>query len=165
MITDKETLLKKTILLLEYPRIMEKAASFALSEEAALLLKESTPFYETEKVHETKKITEAIFSLIKSGNDEPKAWLPSIGFLLPKMEVSGIVLDLDEVLAIGLFVERAADLRKWIMKDRTGRETESPGRQTLLAMLNHENFSDCSPATDEIFKIIDRDGNLRDLPA
>jgi DNA mismatch repair protein MutS2 len=51
------------------------------------------------------------------------------------------------------------------MKDRTGRETESPGRQALLAMLNHENFSDCSPVADEIFKIIDREGNLRDLPA
>jgi DNA mismatch repair protein MutS2 len=100
--------------------------------------------------------------LIKSSDDEPRSWIPSIGFLLPKVETEGAVLDLDEALAIGLFADRAEELKKWIVRERTGQEIES--RQILLNMLNQETFPNCGPIAAEIFKIIDRDGNLRDLP-
>jgi len=161
---DKLTLAEKTQILLEYPKITENVSSFAVSEEASAVIKDSKPIYDTDKAAEIKEIVLAIHTLIKSRNDEPHSWLPSIGFLLPKTETPGAVLALDEVLAIGLFIERAEELTNWITKDRGDREQETDGRQKLLAMLDGEALPDCTPAASEIFKIIDREGNLRDLP-
>ncbi|MDR0444421.1 MAG: endonuclease MutS2 [Treponema sp.] len=168
MTIDKNTLAEKTQSLLEYPKIMESVASQAVSEEAAAILRESKPLYEPFKVEETKDIVCAICERIKRG-DEPRSWLPSIGFLLPKIGTQGAVLDTDEALAIGLFIERGEELRQWLMKsDADNREQETKGKQALLAMLGcdtaQETFPDCRPVAAEIFKIIDREGKLRDLP-
>ncbi|MDR0300788.1 MAG: endonuclease MutS2 [Treponema sp.] len=163
-IIDKLTLAEKTQILLEYPQIMKNAASCAVSEEAAGMIKESKPFYDAVKAAQTKEIVSAIHTLIKSYNDEPRSWLPSIGFLLPKAETQGAVLDLDEALAIGLFIERATELTNWIIKDRGDREQETSGRQLLLAILDDEALPNCGPAAAEIFRVIDREGSLRDLP-
>jgi len=178
VITDKKTLTEKTLSLLEYPQIMERVSSHALSEEAAAVLRELKPVYDSD-AEETKAKVKAIYAIIKSTNNEPRSWLPSIGFLLPKTEVSGVVFDLDEVLAIGLFIERAAELRNWIIKERTAnREQETTGRQALFAMLRfssglpentsldspQDSFPDCGSVAAEIFKIVDREGNLRDIP-
>jgi DNA mismatch repair protein MutS2 len=162
---DKLTLAEKTQILLEYPKILENAAGFAVSEEAAIIIKDSKPFYDTGKAAEIKEIVYAIYTLIKSRNDEPRSWLPSIAFLLPKTETPGAVLALDEALAIGLFIERAEELTNWIIKDRGGEEQETNGRQRLLAMLNEEALPNLAPAAAEIFKVIDREGVMRDLPA
>jgi len=162
---DKSTLAEKTQILLEYPKIMENAAGFAVSEEASAVIKDLKPVYDADKAAQIKEIVVAIHTLIKSRNDEPHSWLPSIGFLLPKTETPGAVLALDEALAIGLFIERAAELTNWITKDRGDREQETGGRQKLLAMLGGDALPNCAPASSEIFKIIDREGNLRDLPS
>ncbi|MCL2759533.1 MAG: endonuclease MutS2 [Treponema sp.] len=147
---DKNTLTQKTETLLEYPKIMESVASHSVSEEAASVIKDSHPVY-NDSAQELKANVNAIYTLLKTRNDEPRSWLPSIGFLLPKVDTQGTVLDLDETLAIGLFVERAEELKKWLNKE-----------QTLLFFSN--SLPDCSPVSSEIFKIIDREGNLRDLP-
>jgi DNA mismatch repair protein MutS2 len=162
---DKSRLAEKTQILLEYPQIMENAASHAVSEEAAGIIKDSKPFYDTAQAVEIKDIVSAIHTLIKSRNDEPRSWLPAIGFLLPKIETPGAVLALDEALAIGLFIERAAELTNWITKDRGDKEQETNGRQRLVAMLGGETLPDCGSTASEIFRVIDREGNLRDLPA
>jgi DNA mismatch repair protein MutS2 len=162
---DKATLAEKTQTLLEYPKILENVAGYAVSEEAAIIIKSLKPVYDTGKAVEIKEIVTAIYSLIKSRNDEPRSWLPSIGFLLPKTETPGAVLALDEALAIGLFIERAAELTNWIIKDRGDKELETNGRQKLLAMLNEEALPNLWPAAAEIFKVLDREGNMRDLPA
>ena len=161
---DKLTLAEKTQILLEYPKITENAAGFAVSDEAASVIKDSKPIYDTDKAAQIKEIVISINTLINSRNDEPRSWLPSIGFLLPKTETPGAVLALDEALAIGLFIERAEELTNWITKDRGDKEQETGGRQKLLAMLDEETLPDCTPAASEIFRIIDREGNLRDLP-
>jgi DNA mismatch repair protein MutS2 len=170
MTTDKKTLAEKTQALLEYPQIMESVASHAVSEEAAAVIKDSQPIYD-ETAEKTKDIVGAIYSLVKSRNDEPRSWLPSTGFLLPKIETPGTVLDIDEVLAVALFVERGEELRKWMIKERDTREQETEGRLALFAMLDclsnssQGDSSNCAPVAAEIFKIIDREGNLRDIPA
>jgi DNA mismatch repair protein MutS2 len=172
---DKNTLAEKTQALLEYPLIMENVASHAVSEEAAGFLRESKPIYDAVEADEKKMKTCAIFALVKI-EDAPRSWLPSIGFLLPKIETDGTVLDSDEALAIGLFIERGLELRKWVIKERTAsEEIQTGGRDALFAMLGHcanstdtanvGVFPDCAPAAAEIFKVIDREGNLRDIPA
>ncbi|MCL2211620.1 MAG: endonuclease MutS2 [Treponema sp.] len=160
-IIDKISLAQKTQTLLEYPQIMEKVSSHAVSEEAGEIIKNGNPVYNNSS-HELKSLVNAIFLLIKTRNDEPRSWLPGIGFLLPKIKTEGTVLDLDEVLAVGLFVERGQELRQWIIKALANdKEQEISGKQPLLVMLD---IPDCDPVAAEIFKIIDREGNLRDLP-
>jgi len=162
MIIDKETLTEKTLLLLEYPKIMESVSSCAMSTEAADIIKNSKPVFNgsSEKI---KAKVRAIHSILKY-SEAPRSWLPSIGFLLPKIEVSGTVLDLDEALAAGLFIERGIELRKWILADRDTNERDTSGMQALSTMLDSGNIPDCSSTAAEIFKIIDREGNLRDIP-
>ena len=162
MIIDRNLLTEKTLTLLEYPQIMESVASHSVSEEAAVKIKEITPFF-TDDVQLLKAKVNAIYSLIKTGEDEPRAWLPSIGFLLPKIETEGTVLDLDEVFAVALFIECSNDLKNWIIKERTGFiEQETDGRKDLLEMLGA--LPDWTSVSAEIFKIIDREGKLRDIP-
>jgi DNA mismatch repair protein MutS2 len=161
--TNKEALREKTQTLLEYPQIMENAASMSVSEESALIIKNSSPVYD-DSIEKIKSLVNVIYTMIKTRNDEPRLWLPSIGFLIPKIETQGTVLDIDEALAIGLFVERADEFKKWINKDRgDGKEQLTDGKQALFSML--DDLPDCSIVSAEIFKIIDREGNLRDLPA
>ena len=166
--TDKKTLTEKTLALLEYPQIMERAAGYAVSEEAAALIKISQPSYDKDAL-EAKSMVSSLCSSLKS-SDAPRSWLPSIGFLLPKIETPGTILDLDEALAAGLFIERSNVLRDWVIKEHSAYEQETSGRQALLAMLgrvdetSESGFPDCKTASAEIFKVIDREGNLRDIP-
>ncbi|MDR0487453.1 MAG: endonuclease MutS2, partial [Treponema sp.] len=150
---NKDVLTGKTLALLEYPQIMENAASYAVSDEAAVILRESKPLHDRTGVEETKKKVRTIYSLIKSGRDEPCSWLPAIGFLFPKIRTSGAVLDIDEVLAIGLFIERGETLKNWLIKDFTD-----------LCNANSGAFPDCTPVAAEVFRVVDRDGKLRDIP-
>jgi len=163
MTINKDSLKEKTQTLLEYPQIMEKVASMSVSEESALIIKNSSPVYD-DSIEKIKSMVHAIYTLLKTRNDEPRLGLPTIGFLIPKIETQGAVLDIDEILAIGLFVERADELTKWIKKDRNeNKEQPTEGRDALFSIL--DNLPVCSPVSVEIFKIIDREGNLRDLPA
>jgi len=162
-VNKKKALLEKTQTLLEYPQIMDNVASHAASEEAASVIKFSHPVYD-DSAEDTKKKVYALYLMIKLRSDEPRSWLPSIGFLLPKIETQGIVLDLDETFAIGLFVERSMELIKWLNREGTDtRERQEAAYSPLFSLLNE--IPDCSPAAAEIFKIIDREGNMRDLPA
>jgi len=163
MTINKESLKEKTQTLLEYPQIMERVASMSVSEEAALIIKNSSPVYD-DSIEKTKSMVHAIYTLLKTRDDEPRLGLPTIGFLIPKIETQGTVLDIDEILAIGLFVERADEFTRWINKDRNeGKEQPTDGKDVLFSIL--DNLPVCNPVSVEIFKIIDREGNLRDLPA
>jgi DNA mismatch repair protein MutS2 len=158
MTIDKRMLAEKTRALLEYPQIMESVASHALSEEAASLVRESAPFYESENAEKTKRLVQALFARIKSIDDEPRSWLPSVGFLLPKIGTQGAVLELDEALAVGLFIERGEEIKKWAVKD-------DECKAALAAMLDSDSCPDCKPVAVEVFKVVDREGKLRDLPS
>ena len=153
---DKNTLAEKTLTLLEYSQIMESVASFSLSAEAADLIKDSKPLKRSYAEEKKAKVRE-IFELKKTGEEEPGTWLPSIGFLIPKIETEGTVLDTDEALAVGLFIERGMEVVKWIKKINES--------QTTQRIISKEiDFTSVSSIPLEVFKIIDRDGNLRDLP-
>jgi len=63
-ISAKKTLTEKTQTLLEYPQIMEKVSSYAVSEEAANIIKNLSPVYD-DGSQEIKQIVIAICSMIK----------------------------------------------------------------------------------------------------
>lgn len=144
----------KTLRLLEFDAIRERVASRCLSEEAAEVLRQETVSTDPEVVHRLKSLSSGFIDLIASGKSNPTFSFPSIGSLVPRLGKEGVSLELDEAYAIGLFVESATILVKWL---------SSPEAADVLRQ-ETASIPDCSVVSSEIFKIIDRDGNMRDLP-
>jgi len=153
--TDKETLIQKTLKLLEFDTIQERVASRSMSEEASQIIREESPCPSVVAVTRTKKAVQAICLRINAGENDPRRYLPSIGFLFPKLDVEGIALELDEACAIGLFIERGEELRKWL-----SRESMPDG---MLGEMQYDTPV-CGELAAVIFRVIDKDGKLRDLP-
>jgi DNA mismatch repair protein MutS2 len=148
---------------------MNRVAACSLSGEAAALLREESPRTDPEKIAEMKEAVSAIMLRFASGGEEPRGSLPSIGFLLPRLDTEGAVLEADEAWAIGLFVERGEELKKWLARP-AGEEAENSGggaeifeKYPALAAARAA-LPDCSAAAAAVFRILDRDGNIRDLP-
>jgi DNA mismatch repair protein MutS2 len=142
---------EKALGLLEFHRIRQRTAEQALCAGAAGLILDEIPLADPEAVFELKERVAAICDLVKADGGE-RLELPDIGFLLPRLEVEGAVLDVDEAFAIGLFAERGGSFRSWLMQSEKLRE--------LAAAV-----PDPGALRDEVFRIIDKNGKVRDLPA
>jgi DNA mismatch repair protein MutS2 len=142
---------EKTLELLEFAAIRAAVAGGALSGEAGELLREARPLTEAVAARELKGHVAALANRIKAGDAEPVEALPDIGAFLPKAGLEGAVPELDEFYALGIFTERGGALRDWLGRDTT---TEALVR----------DWPDCGAVSGEIFKVLDREGKLRDLP-
>jgi DNA mismatch repair protein MutS2 len=150
---EKELLIQKTLKLLEFNTILDRVASRSVSEEASQLIREERPCPSVVAVTNTKKTVQAIVLRLNAGENDPRRYLPSIGFLLPKLSVEGIALELDEACAIGLFIERGEELRKWLTNESMPDD-----------MLGENVPPICGELASAIFRVIDKEGKLRDLP-
>jgi DNA mismatch repair protein MutS2 len=153
MLIENNPAMLKTLKLLEFELILERLAGYAASGEAADMIREEKPSDDPDTVAKTKEAVQAIISRINDGDTrgDTRRHFPSIGFLFSKLEVDGTVLETDEACAIGLFTERGEDLRKWLLPEPFFAET-------LVSM------PDCGEIAAVVFRITDRDGNIRDLP-
>ena len=144
---------ERTLRLLEYDEIRRHLARCALSEEAAALILAGEPSADPETVRKLKLLTGAVLGRMRDGTGgEPRQRLPSAASVFPKLELEGAVLGLEEALGLGLFVERGLALKQWF--------AGCPGfPEELLSAL-----PDCSAVPGEIFGVLDREGQLRDLP-
>jgi len=154
---DKKTLEEKTLALLEYGVILERLARFSMSEEAAALIKEEKPNSDPDELKKIKNAVQAIISRINSGENDPRRSIPSIGFLFPKLSVEGFILEPDEACAIGLFIERAAELRNWVLQEEFFSEM-------LNDTSNSIGTASITGLAGKIFSVMDREGNILDLP-
>ncbi|MDR2134555.1 MAG: Smr/MutS family protein [Treponema sp.] len=165
-VPEKAPGFEKALRLLEYAEIMNRVAACSLSGEAAALLREERPRGDAEEVAEMKEAVSAIAARFESGDEEPRGGLPSIGFLLPRLDVEGAVLEPDEAWAIGIFVERGEAVKKWLGNTRPA----LPGAEASGAAAGSGKeppwapLPDCTAAAAAVFRILDRDGNIRDLP-
>jgi len=148
---EKPDLIHKTATLLEFDRILDRLAYHSMSEEAGAMIRAEQPLDDPAAVAKTKTAVRTITSRVNSEGGDPRRYLPSIGFLLPKLEVEGMSLEIDEACAIGLFCERGEELKKWLLS-----------APVFAAML--ENTPDCGDIAVAVFRVMDRDGGLRDLP-
>jgi DNA mismatch repair protein MutS2 len=159
---------EKTVKLLEFDAIRSRVAACSRSEEAARLIREAMPCTGAGEVAELKALVSRVLDRLNSGDEEPGGGLPEIGFLFPKLEARGITLEQDEAYALGVFTERGEALKRWLL---AGRENsageESPGGDgsglSVLRKLALE-LPDCSAVHREVFRVLDKEGNLRDLP-
>ncbi|MDR2102378.1 MAG: Smr/MutS family protein [Treponema sp.] len=158
---------EKTLRLLEFDLILKRVARCARSGEAAEQILGSLPLMTEEEAETLKAQTGEALERFRSGDEEKGGSLPDTGFLFPKLEVAGTSLELDEAYALALFVERGMALGKWLCPDgaehRRGGTGEAGTEPGLLRALVRE-LPDCSAVPREVFRVLDREGNLRDLP-
>lgn len=145
---------ERSIRLLEFDIIRKRVADRCLSEEASDLLLQESPLCDHAEILRLKVFCSQLLHLIKLDTEEPRESLPSIRTVLSKLKLEGTALELDEAFALGLFLERGQHLCSWLKN----RSREAPQLSELAS-----SFPDCSAAVHEIFKIIDKDGSLRDL--
>jgi DNA mismatch repair protein MutS2 len=144
---------EKTLHLLEFDAIRQRVAACALSEESVVLIQEETPLSNPQAVHDLKSLVRAVFNRIISTDEEKRDQLPVISTVLPKLSVEGTVLELDEAYALAIFVDRAAVLTRWLSRDASAVLREAVA-----------GVPDCTAVSREIFRVLDKDGKLRDLP-
>ncbi|MCL2601675.1 MAG: endonuclease MutS2 [Treponema sp.] len=150
---------EKTLHLLEFAAIRAEVAARSVSEEAAEMISGELPRLDRGEVESLKALVEAAHKLLAAFGSDNQASLPAVGCFFPKLDVEGMMLETGEVYAVGIFIERGELLRQWLSKPLPGETGETP-----LAKAARE-IPECAEIAAGIFKIIDRDGNFRDLPA
>jgi DNA mismatch repair protein MutS2 len=180
----------KTLSLLEFEAIRSRVASCALSDEAARLIEAALPCTDARETADLKALVSPLRDRLNSGDPEPAGGLPEIGGLLPKLEAAGAALEPEEAYALGIFLERGEAFRRWLLPGwdaATAASSAEPARkgastaassgglpenglpkdpQRVLGSLGllAQAVPDCSEAAREIFRVLDREGKLRDLP-
>ncbi|AEF80568.1 endonuclease MutS2 [Leadbettera azotonutricia] len=144
---------EKTVKLLEFDAIRGRVAVCALSEEASNCILADVPKLDEEETQTLKGLVSAALDRINEIDSEKRDSIPDISGIIPKLNVEGTILEIDEAYALGLFIERGEALKAWLGK--TGAET--PLTPLLL------DLPDCVSVSTEIFRILDKEGKLRDL--
>jgi DNA mismatch repair protein MutS2 len=155
---------EKTLTLLEFDTIRQRTADRALSEEAAELIRNDLPLCNENEVRELKILVAELCACINSGLDEPRGWIPSIGFLFSKLDVAGTSLEIDEAFAIGLFVLQSEALTSWLAKCKKENASSSTKESENPIINLIQDLPDCSAVSKEVFRVLNKDGSLKDLP-
>ncbi|MDR2660135.1 MAG: endonuclease MutS2 [Spirochaetaceae bacterium] len=138
---------EKTLKLLEFDIIRERVAECARSDEARQRILSETPFTDSISITCIKQNVVSIVDRLISGDVEPQAYMPVIGGLLPILNIAGAVLNIEEAFAIGNFIREGRAVLQWL------------GNIEISA-----EIPDCSDVEQEIFRVIDNSGKVRDLP-
>jgi DNA mismatch repair protein MutS2 len=144
---------EKTVKLLEFDAIRSRVAACALSEEAAKFILADIPKLDQEETIVLKSLVSAALDRINEADSEKRDSIPDISSLVPKLGVEGAILEIDEAYALGIFIERGEALKAWLGK------TETPTPLTVLL----SELPGCASVSAEIFRILDKEGKLRDL--
>jgi DNA mismatch repair protein MutS2 len=162
---------QRTLEVLEYPRIRDTVAGFCMSEEgrSALLLRE--PSSDSGVIARLKNLSRAWMRALSSESPPAlKGWPPVRGYL-PRLQVEGASFALDELYALALFCDAAERLRAWA--ESRERAVQSGKRDSLAIASDPSDVAlvaealrlpDLSPVSSEIGRVIDKSGELRDLP-
>jgi DNA mismatch repair protein MutS2 len=149
---------EKTLKLLEFDVIRSRVAACSMSAGAAAIIISEDPLKDSAQVRHLKELVSACLRRMYSRDEEKRESLPDIGAILPKLDVEGAILEIDEAYALALFAERGETLRTWIGKASAPTEEKNP-----LSPICAE-IPACRQIATEVFRVLDKEGNLRDLP-
>ncbi len=139
--------------LLEFFRIRQSVADYALSPEGQASVLKTLPLAEAAAVRECKAQSSSIRQIFMEGHGVPPASFTPIEESVRIISKQGTALMLDELWALGMWADSYENLKQWLLKSRNTllsvRVKESPGLTEVVAI---------------VFKIVARDGEVRDLP-
>lgn len=151
---------ENTLELLDYFRIRDTVAGCCMSEEGSNVLKTRLPHTDIETIERRKTEGREWLSYIAASETQALMGWPAVGHLFRKLGVEGLVLELEEVYALGRFCRCAAQTKQALTpQEGIKRNVETPVLSSMAAEIPLLNG-----AENAIFRIIDDSGMMRDLP-
>lgn len=149
-----------TLELLDYFRIRDTVAGYCMSEEGSSALKTRLPSVDASEIERNKTEGREWLSYISSSEAQALSGWPTVKPLFKKLGVEGLVLELEEVYALWRFCKCSAQAKQALTPvEGVKRKVETPALSAIAAEI--PVFS--SPE-NEISRIIDDSGQMRDLP-
>lgn len=162
----------RSLEILEYYRVRETIAGYCMSEEGKSLLLEKKPWTDPVVIKSEKMLSQSYYFALLSESPPPfKAW-PSVASFLSSLRVEGASLDIEQLYALMLMSESALALRQWGQNRLAIRESK---KQDILAISSSpendkplqvliQSLPDLSEVQSSIARVIDKSGEIRDLP-
>ncbi|OJF76239.1 MAG: hypothetical protein BKP49_08855 [Treponema sp. CETP13] len=147
----------KTLEQLDFFRIRNTIAKNCMSQEGIEFLEQRIPFTSLPEISVWKKQTAEWMKYISSGSPSVlQGWEP-VGELFHILGVEGSTLEQEDIYALGTFCRSCSRIKnKFVFND------ELPDTPELCTFV--EKIPDLSEAEQKIFRIITKDGEVRDLP-
>jgi DNA mismatch repair protein MutS2 len=151
--TSTKKMHKHTLRLLDFYRIRDDVAGYALSDEGREAVLAGLPLVDVEAVVELKAKVAAVRSLLSESQASLYASFVSINDPIRVIAKQGSCLTAEELWAIGMWAEAYEALRRW------------------MKAVRHEGFSadwalapDVAAVPAIAFRIVGKDGEVKDLP-
>ncbi len=143
---------------LDFYRIRSQVAHFAASEEGRELLAQREPTADAEEIEKLKCLGREWAAYLSSARPVPLSAWPAVRDSFKLLSVAGAQLTQGQAFALGLLCQSAEKLRESIT---------SVAESLPIKQLNEKALSmpDLSKAEGEIFSVLDKDGEVKDLPA
>ncbi|HTX74125.1 MAG TPA: endonuclease MutS2, partial [Rectinemataceae bacterium] len=139
--------------LLDFPRIRDDVAGYCLSQEGRSALLEELPLDDRSAVAELKSATQSVLSLFQQGIEPPQLSFPDISLPARRIAKEGASLELEELYAVGVWAESCAAFIGFMRPAGSATVENLVGRTPDLAQVSRIAF-----------RVVNRDGTLRDLP-
>lgn len=155
---ETDTFLRGTIAQeLDFYRITETVSQLAASEEGRALLKQREAVSDKEQITKLKSLGREWSIYLNSTRPAAIHGWPSVGTVFPLLGIDGAQLSQEQLFTLALFCTAAQTAKTLI--ESAAEEFEIPNLNSIT-----QEMPSLKEAGDMIFSILDKDGNVRDLP-
>ena len=141
--------------LLEFEKIREELASYCIGDEGAAHIMRQSFYTSWEHLEPVSDRVWYLKRLLETDIRYPAIHLPSISTTLERAGKEGTVLDAEQIVSIGLFVNGSRSLIKYATKSIGEGETSPIGQDC-------EGAPDCDSLAQSIFSYFEEDGAIRE---
>ncbi|HZK19805.1 MAG TPA: endonuclease MutS2, partial [Treponemataceae bacterium] len=152
----------KTLEQLDFFRIRDAIATHCMSEEGIECVKARIPFVDSKKIKTVKNQTEEWMRYISSGAPTAFHGWNTIQPFFSILGVDGSCLEIENLYALGTFCRSCSCIKKTLCNTTKNEKTKTPDTPHLLELIS--KIPDLTNAEQKIFRILTKDGELRDLP-
>jgi DNA mismatch repair protein MutS2 len=138
--------------LLEFPRVVEALAGLCASPQGSTLLASQPILADPGELRAAHGLAVGFRAVLESGEPLPSLDFPDLDEVLPRLGKAGLLLDGEELAAVGRFVLSALALRRHVLK-----LSRDPGLSALA-----EAIPDLAELPRAVFRVVDTDGSLRE---
>lgn len=155
---ETDTFLRGTIAQeLDFYRITETVSQLAASEEGRALLKQREAVSDKEQITKLKSLGREWSIYLNSTRPAAIHGWPSVGTVFPLLGIDGAQLSQEQLFTLALFCTAAQTAKTLI--ESAAEEFEIPNLNSIA-----QKMPSLKEAGDMIFSVLDKDGNVRDLP-
>lgn len=147
----------KTLAELDYYRIRSSIASFCCSEEGSEELKNREPFTNFTDYENLKGMSREWKTYLESSRTPPLSSWPKIENLIAIIKTTGATLEIEQVYALALFCMAQTKVTSAILQAQTDLKLSKLQKEI-------ESLPEIKNIETEIFRVIDANGKLKDLP-